>query len=272
MPVENEELNETELFNQSVSDESAEATEPAATEAEQPERPEGEVVAETKADGEKPTVDDNAPLVPSWRLREVNEEKRGLADRLAALEAERLQWQANQQRQPEKEPEKAKPDPLLDPEGYAKHMEERFNERLLGERREMSLRLAKRQYKEEFDEAYSAARANVDPVLKARMQNSDDPGETLIQWHRETKTMKEVGTDPKAWLEKQIAERLKDPTFLAKAVEAAQSSARETPQQTNGRPRVELPPSLNSASRSNAALRSENQDVSDPELFREITG
>ena len=151
-------------------------------------------------------------------------------------------------------------------------MEERFNERLLGERREMSLRLAKRQYKEEFDEAYSAAKEKVDPVLKARMQNSDDPGETLIQWHRETKTMKEVGTDPKAWLEKQIAERLKDPTFLAKAVEAAQNSARETPQQTNGRPRVELPPSLSSASRSNAALRSENQDVSDPELFREITG
>lgn len=271
MPVENQELDETELFNNTVSDEPVETTETPVAETEQPETTETETVAETPA--ERPAVDDNAPLVPSWRLREVNEEKRALADRIAAFEAEKLQWQANQQRQPEKEPEKVnKPDPLLDPEGYAKHMEDRFNERLLGERREMSLRMAKRQYKEEFDEAYNAARQQVDPVLKARMQNSDDPGETLIQWHREAKTMKEVGTDPKAWLEKQLAERLKDPAFLAKAVEAAQASARQPSQQTNGRSRVELPPSLSSASRSNAAARTDNTDVSDAELFRETTG
>jgi len=39
-------------------------------------------VAETVA--EKPVVDDNAAQVPSWRVREINEEKRQLADRLTS--------------------------------------------------------------------------------------------------------------------------------------------------------------------------------------------
>jgi hypothetical protein len=125
-------------------------------------------------------------------------------------------------------------------------------------------------YKAEFEEAYSAAQKAVDPALKARMQATRDPGETLMQWHRENKVKAEVGTDPNAWLEKKLEERLKDPAFLAKAVELARGSAQ--PQQTNGRPRVELPPSLNGASRSNAALKSANDDADDSALFDQITG
>jgi hypothetical protein len=41
-------------------------------------------------------VDDNAAMVPSWRVREINDEKRALADKVAALEAERQQWQRQQ--------------------------------------------------------------------------------------------------------------------------------------------------------------------------------
>jgi len=279
---ENEELDDQSLFNDAVSDEPAET--PIADVAEVTDKPEAEPARDeagkfAKADepekpveAEKPAVDDNAPMVPSWRLREINDEKRALADRLSALESERNQWLAERQRLTAKpEPEKAaKPDPLLDPEGYERYIEQKLEDKFLNNQRENSLQQAHKTYKAEFEEAYSAAQKNVDAALKARMQQSRDPGETLIQWHREQKTMREVGNDPNAWLEKKLEERLKDPAFLAKAVEQARGIAQPS---SNGRPRVDLPPSLNGASRSGAALRSvEGDDLSDHELFSQTTG
>lgn len=272
MPVEPEELNEAELFNQAVSDDRVETTETPITETERPETTETETVAATETPPERAAVDDNAPLVPSWRLREINEEKRSLAEKLANLEAERAQWQRTQQ---QAKPEAAKPqapDPLLDPDGYKVAVKEEIRQEILNERREESLQAAAEADPENFKAAYALAQQRVDPALKARMQESRNPGKTLLTWYREQKIMQEVGNDPNAWLESKLAERLKDPAFLAKAVEAAQNSARQTPQQTNGRSRVELPPSLSSASRSNAAARTDNTDVSDAELFRETTG
>ena len=136
-----------ELFNEAVSDETPEAP-VVAEQAEQPVRDEAgrfakreepetaEVVAETPA--EKPVVDDNASQVPSWRVREINEEKRAALAELEALRAERAQWQRQQQPQPQvQQPEKvAKPDPLLDPEGYAKSVRDEIREEILNERRE----------------------------------------------------------------------------------------------------------------------------------------
>jgi len=287
MTVENEELDEATLFEQATSDETeTEVVTEEPLQVEQPRDADGkfakadepaEAVAETEA--EKPAVDDNAPQVPSWRVREINEEKRALAEKLTAYETEKSQWQSQQQElqrrlaaleKPAAEVKAEKPDPLLDPEGYEKYLENRFEERLLNDRREFSLANAHKTYKTEFEEAYAAAQKNIDPALKARMQQSRDPGETLMQWHREQKTMREVGNDPNAWLEKKLEERLKDPAFLAKALEQARGIAQ--PQQQNGRPRVDLPPSLNGASRSNAVLRSSNDDLSDAELFNQTTG
>jgi long-subunit acyl-CoA synthetase (AMP-forming) len=101
-----------ELFNEAVSDETPDA--PVVSEqVEQPVRDEAgrfakkeepeaaEVVAEVQA--EKPVVDDNASQVPSWRVREINEEKRAALAELETLRAERAQWQQRQQ-QPKAEP------------------------------------------------------------------------------------------------------------------------------------------------------------------------
>lgn len=263
-----------ELFNEAVSDEQPEA--PVVSE-EQPVRDEAgrfakkeepvaaEVVAETPV--EKPVVDDNASQVPSWRVREINEEKRAALAELEALRAERAQWQ---RQQPKAEPEQkpAKPDPLLDPEGYAKSVRDEIREEIIAERREESLQRAAEANPDEFKEAYAAARQAVDPALKARMQSSRDPGKTLLEWHRENKVKAEVGHDPNAWLEKKLEERLNDPAFLQKAIERSKGAT----QLADGRPRVDLPPSLNGASRSNAALKSSNDDVSDEDLFRELAG
>jgi hypothetical protein len=176
-----------ELFNEAVSDETPDA--PVVSEqAEQRARDEAgrfakkeepeaaEVVAEVQA--EKPIVDDNASQVPSWRVREINEEKRAALAELETLRAERAQWQQRQQ-QPKPEPVErpAKPDPLLDPDGYAKSVRDEIREDILSERREESLQQAAEAHPDEFKEAYTAAQKAVDPALKARMQSSRDPGE-----------------------------------------------------------------------------------------------
>lgn len=238
---------------------------PAAVEAvtEQPE-PEAEVQPEA----EKPAVDDNASLVPSWRVREINEEKRVALAELETLRAERAQWQRQLVQQPQPQApavQPAKPDPLLDPEGYAAAIREEIRQENLAERREESLQRAAEANPDEFKEAYTAAQRAVDPALKARMQSSRDPGKTLLEWHRENKVKAEVGSDPNAWLEKKLEERLSDPAFLAKAIERSKAVAQPL---TNGRPNVELPPSLNGASRSNASLASTvGNDLSDEGLW-----
>jgi len=266
MTIENEELDESALFNDAVSDEPV--TEQEAPEI-VPEKPEPEAVAKPEAEVEKPAVDDNAPQVPSWRVREINEEKRAAVAERDALLAERQNWQRQQPKAETKDEKAARPDPLLDPEGYAAAVREEVRQEMLSDRRENSLQTAHKVYKEEFEQAYAAAQKKVDPALRARMQQSRDPGETLIQWHREEKAKAEVGTDLTAYKAKLRDEALKDPEFRKAAMEAWKA---EVPQ-NNGRPRIDLPPSLNGASRSNAALRSAmNDDVDDAELFNQTTG
>lgn len=257
-------FDDQELFNDAEAIEAPEPPVAAAVEAEQTEQP---VTAEETAP-ERPAVDDNAPLVPSWRLREINEEKRTLADRLAALEAEKATWQRQPQPQPVQAAaveKPAKPDPLLDPEGYAKSVRDEIREEILSERREESLLRAREANTKEFDEAYAAARQAVDPGLKARMQTSRDPGRTLLEWHRENKTKAEIGNDLTAYKQRLRDEALKDPEFRKAAIAAWQAEAQPS---TNGRPNVSLPPSLSGISRSNTSLSSTvGNDLSDEGLW-----
>lgn len=272
MPVENEELSDTDLFNGAVTEPegeeqpNAQAPEPVSGD---PEPPAGD----PPPDPDKPTADDNAALVPSWRVREINDEKRTLADRLAALEAEKATWQRTQQQEaPKVAPKSDAIDPLLDPDGYKAAVREETRQEILADRREESLQRARDANPKDFDEAYATALKAVDPALKARMQASRDPGKTLLEWHREQKTRQEIGGDLTAYKQRLREEALKDPEFRKAAMEAWRNEGQQQTQQTNGRSRVELPPSLSSASRSNAAARTDATDVSDAELFRETTG
>lgn len=259
MTIENEELNEDSLFEQAVGDDPVTPEPPPEPE------PTPEPKAELTPEPEKPVVDDNAPLVPSWRLREINEEKRVLSERVKALEAERL---APPQAEPPKAEKAAKPDPLLEPEAYEKYIEAKVEDRLLHDRRENSMAAAHAKHGVEFEEAMTSAMRKIDPALQARMQSAHNPGETLIQWHREEKAKAEVGTDLSAYKQRLREEALKDPEFRKAAMEAWRADAAPL---VNGRPRVELPPSLSGASRSNAALRSSNDDVSDDALWEQTT-
>jgi hypothetical protein len=277
MSAENQGPSDEDLLNDVLSEETADS--PVVTEQQEQieEQPETETTqaATTETTAERPAVDDDAPQVPSWRLREINEEKRRVAEENERLKAEmaelrRSQQQPRQQEQP-KADKPSRPDPLLDPDGYAAAIREELRQEALAERREESLQRAAEAHPAEFQEAYAAAQKAVDPALRARMQASRDPGKTLLDWHREQKVRAEVGNDPNAWLEKKLEERLKDPAFLAKAAELARGSAQQNTQ-TNGRPRTDLPPSLNGASRANTTLKSNIEDVSDSELFQQIAG
>jgi hypothetical protein len=269
-------LTDQELFDQANADDDAPAEEVAAPvvedePSEAPEAPVAEVSETPVAAAEKPAVDDNAPQVPSWRVREVNDEKRALADKVAALEAERLQWQRQQQApraEPVPEAKVEEPDPLLDPKGYKDFVLNQTREIILSERREASLQTAHKVYKEEFTEAYAAAQKAVDPALRALMQQSRDPGETLIQWHREQKTRAEVGNDLTAFRQREQERLLSDPTFLAKAIEKARSAAQPSTQSGRQPSPVSLPPSLTRATKASADGSADDNDVSDEGLWR----
>lgn len=174
---------------------------------------------------------------------------------------------AEQSRPPAQEPA-AKPDPLLDPEGYEKYLETKFEEKLLNNQRESSLANAHRTYKGEFEEAYAAAQKQVDPALKARMQQSRDPGETLIQWHRERKTMAEVGTDPNAFFEKRFEAYLSDPANQAKVLERIRGGVQPQPGAVRQAAPVNLPPSLTRATNAASATSADDEDLSNDGLWR----
>ncbi len=272
-------LTDQDLFDEANRDDEAPAEEVVA----EPAEPEGQAEqlrddagrfaaqAETTAT-EPPArapVDDNAAMVPSWRVREINDEKRTLADRLAALEADKANWQRTQAAPAASQPPaKAEaPDPLLDPAGYRDFIRNELREERLNERREDSLAAAHKTYKGEFEEAYAAAQKLIDPALKARMQQSRDPGETLIQWHREQKTRAEVGDDLNAFRQREQERLLSDPAFLAKAIEKARGQAQQ-PAARQGAPAVSLPPSLTRATNASAATSADDDDISDDGLWR----
>jgi hypothetical protein len=230
--------------------------------------------AEVQAEALKPAVDDNAAMVPSWRVREINEEKRALAEKVAAFEAERRQWQQRPAPQPAPvAQEKAEPpDPLLDPVGYREFIRNELREERLNERREESLAKAHEEHKEEFEEAYAAAQKAVDPALKARMQQSRDPGKTLIQWHRERKTMAEVGTDPNAFFEKRFEAYLSDPANQAKVLERIRGGTQTQPGAARQAAPVNLPPSLTRATNASANISADDDDISNDGLWRHANG
>jgi hypothetical protein len=266
------ELDEDALFEGAVSDETTDT--PVVTEQAEPTEQETEQTETTATETETERVsDESAGRVPAFRLREATEARRQLENDLAQERADkaalRQRLEALERPAPKVEQEKAsRPDPLLDPDGYAAAIRTELREEALNERREESLLRARETNQQEFDEAYAAAQQAVDPALKARMQSSRDPGRTLLEWHRESKAKAEVGTDLAAYKQRLRDEALKDPEFRKAAMAAWQAEAQP---QVNGRPRVDLPPSLSGASRSNAALRGSNDDMSDDALWDQTT-
>lgn len=275
---------DAELFS-GASETPAETPEPEITE--QPRGPDGKYAAKTE-EADTPAVETqpdpvaakteerDVGQIPAWRLKEEADARRAAESQRDTERQERArerqEFLALQQRMSALEkPAKAEPepDPLLDPEGYAKRITGNFEERLRTQERNFDMRLAHSRHGKVFEDAYSAAQqalASGDVQLKAMMNATSSPGETLVNWHKQQQTIKEVGSDPNVWLEKKLEERLADPAFLAKAMEKARTSATASQQ---SRPNVQLPPSLSNVTRGGDTVNtSEFSDpMSDAALF-----
>lgn len=238
-----------------------------------------EAAAQDEPEPEQPpSKDDDAKgMVPSWRAREYREERD--AERNARLQAEQkataleqqaqqafaaiqqLQHQIQQLQNPPKPQEQAPvPNLFEDPDAFVGTLDQRFAQleksfqrQRQQDRLEMNLAMTHRQHPEEFPEALQAfyQAAETDKSLQHRVFASADQGGSILAWHKEQKTLKEIGTDPNAYVQTKLEEALKDPAFLARALEAAKAQASGQPQATPAqaqatRPNtvVKRPPSL----------------------------
>lgn len=253
---------------------------------------------EPEAQSQTAREDDDAKI-PSWRMREIREARD--AERLRAERAEQsareaqaaaaqlqrnleqMQRQIQQFQNPPKQP-----DPIdlfgdNGPERFVETIEERlerqqrtFQQEIRNVRLESNFAMTHQLNPDVFPEAYKAFEQAVnsgDKVVGARVFNSPNPGAALVAWHKEQSAIKEVGGDPASYVQRKLDEALKDPAFLAKALEAARATATGQPApagQPSPRPNTvtQLPPSLRSVPGSAAAADGPGlQNLSEEELF-----
>lgn len=223
-------------------------TPPAAAEATPP------VVEQPKE--EKP--DHRIPLTELLNERE----KRQNAEREREATRQQL-WQLQQQLQQAQQPKPEPIDIFADPDAYKHHVEQSMEQRLRAMEGNFSLRLAAYKHGDTFHEAWGEMISRTqmgDDSLRQQVIASPDPGETLVQLYQREKVVKEVGTDPTAYRSKLLDDALKDPQFLARALEAAKGVASTQPTQ-----KIDLPPSLNKVAA--AASAHDLDDASDRGMY-----
>jgi hypothetical protein len=218
----------------------------------------------------------NDAHVPSWRLREVSEARRA-AEKLAEeasreLRELRAQVQSFQRQQQQPTQPQQDPDWFDDPRGATLHAVAPLQEMVLSakmraDRLEAAFEFSKEEVSEAekaFNEA--AATGAIDPNEHRRINSSPNPFAAAIDWHRRNRVLSEVGTDPNAWLEKKLEERMNDPAFLQQALDRARGVASQPAQ--GGSPVTRLPPSLNRASGSSG--RTDQPGNSDADLLKSM--
>lgn len=227
--------------------------------------------APAPAGTETPAPEDEA--VPSWRLREINEEKRQVQGELERMRADNARMQAHMaqlQRAQAPPQEPPAPDPVIDPAGYTKHVQDsmrrEFQAQQAHDRLNMNLEMTHMRHGEKFERAYEALLTQAqrgDRAIVNHFVTQPNPGEALMRWYTQNEVMREVGQDIPAFRQKTREELLKDPEFLAQAVEASRRFA------TGGQPQntvVRLPPSLSKAT-GTSEVSNTHTDGSEAALF-----
>lgn len=238
--------------------------------------------AEKAEDQEQKPAERKEP--PEFRFREVSEAKRMAEEKAAALEAQNRQLlsmlqqfnQQPQQRTPAQQPPEAL-DPvdalLTDPEKWAKQQLDPVAEQVRQTREFYSRRLAEQAHGADkvqaaytaLDAAISSGQLSRDAVL-ADLSKSMDPYGDIMNWHSEQVTRQKVGNDPDAFFSRTLEERLSDPAFAAQLVEKLTGQARQQPQGGNGRPAIDIPPSLSRMTSAAPAVVAAG-DMTDASIF-----
>lgn len=91
--------------------------------------------------------------------------------------------------------------------------------------------------------------------------------QAMVEWHKSHLTQQRVGSDPDAFFARTLEERLaSDPAFAASLVEKLTGQARQAQPAQNGKPLLNLPPSLSRAT-SAAPAAGNLGDTSDAAIF-----
>jgi hypothetical protein len=205
--------------------------------------PEGSAEPQAEGEGAPPAPDGGTVPVGAlqaerrerqdWKERAIREEeqRKALERELAQLRAQPPQPAATAQ--PEPPPQRATPpDPVMDPEGFARHWEEqRMHDRFA-----MSELLVRQQHPDAEDVIKAAMeQIKANPALAAPLKTAHHPIQALYDMGKKALAMKDIGDDPAAF-EAKLREKLRA-EILA---EQQQAAAPEQP----GAPAVTLPPSL----------------------------
>lgn len=196
--------------------------------------------------------------IPPWRLREEAEARRAAEQRAMQHEQELAQMrQAMAQLQEQSKPKTPAPDIFEDPSAFVDHGVRSAIDPVKSEisqlREFYSQREAVREHgAEKVKAAYDAIAGGLragDPEAKAvyqRAMQSMDPYGDIMKWHTKQTLFSQIGTDPNAWFEKQMEERMKDAAFQSKILERIRGQAQQRPSAT------QIPPSLNRATTASA--------------------
>lgn len=222
---------------------------------------------EAKPDGKEEAY------VPSWRLREMREEREATERRFAEQQA---QWQRQiaelQSRLPKEEPKPA-PDVFEDPNkfleyGVRQHVDpiksevqqtKEFFSRMMAEEKHGADKV-----QAAYDWVAKGMTSRDPEVMSAyhRAMQSMHPYGELVKAHQQRSVFEQIGSDPNAWFEKELERRMADPQFSAAQLQKIQSSVR-SPQTPN---QIKLPPSIGKVPSSHSAS-DDVADMSDAGLF-----
>jgi hypothetical protein len=281
------ELNDQELFKAAISDEpvtEAPVETPAEeTPQEQPRADHGRFAAKSEPEPEptpqpapqEPAKEPTEAMVPSWRLREINE-AREANERRWQNERDDLMRQMAELRQQVKPQTQEPVDWFTDPNAALKQQLSPIEQQYQSLEKRLLMRASRAEALSEYgkdavkemesaiEKAYQERHPDMQ-LLAAQMQASEHPIGVAMQWHQRDKLVRDTGGDLNAFKQRILDDAMKDPAFQAKVVEMVRGG-QGNPQ---GKPNtlVQLPPSISRAP-SAASPHEQSGDLSDGSLFR----
>lgn len=242
--------------------------------AEQPATP---AQAQTPADAGKQS--DQVADIPSWRLREVTQERNDARQREAAANEanQRLmaQLQSLQDHISRNQPQQPVPDIFENPSAAVAHAMQpqlqQIRNALMHNSQLVASQIHGADAVSEADKAFSDAVAMriIDPADYHRVLNSPNIYDAAVRWHKQQGIRQKIGDDLDGFLKKRDEELLNDQAFMAKVAEKLRSQANGgvAPARSSA-PVVKLPPSLNKAT-SAAPAADDGEDLSDGALLKQ---
>lgn len=207
--------------------------------------------------------------IPPWRLKEEADARRAAEDRARQYEQEKAELLRQiAQAQQSKQKEIPLPNAWEDPDGYAKYFHEQQVAHSHQARMEARFEISETLMRDKMGDAkfeelkqWSLSKTQ-DPAFEAKMMTSKHPWGEASRLYEQERVLSQVGSDPNAWFEKQLEDRLKDPTHQAKLIERIRGNVQ--PQRP---PVTQLPPSLNKAAAA-ASFDADGDDDSEAGLLK----